>query len=630
MNKYRLLLSFLLLASTSTLFAQIPEDCTDRQQANGWPEYYCDCKYNYQDFTLPLDIQISESVWFKGNINELAQGISAYLHSDCEFSFEVYISCTAKEPRYQAVFAPNVANTVDGSTIKRKLEEEGFGQVDASFYICITPINGLGGRLIMRSEADGMPSACDDPLYIFPSMSLYSTQPTDVYVIDPSNIAEATDIIIHWQGENNTPCELQLTSNSCEGSIVDKVTLDATNNCYTLTAEVLDEAWFNDEKFYLHFSHAPGTAGFVHCLVPEYTAVYTDTTVCQGMGVQMEDTLLTETTTYPVDTVFLHTNQYRVNYLNVIVVEPETQPDTLAFKYSQQPYIYRGQHTISKPGDYDITIHTSGQCDERYALHVYHDIDTLVNVVDTFLCYGASYEHEGKKYQKNTSFAKTDWKNQDTLILDTLNVYFATTPDIVYDTIMQNQNKYGKTFKQTGDFNFTYTNPLTYCVDSIVLHVKPSSNDGITYDYYYIDTTLCQGMEYEDYYGNVYTESTVLYDTIPRVMNKHYEVEITTITFINPEYLSDTLILAQSELPYIYRDTTIYSYGEYELEYYTAEGCLELAIHLFVQEKKVPTHLDNTELYDRPRLILHDGVVYVLRGSEVYTLFGQLVHITQP
>ena len=630
MNKYPIFLSFLLLVFAPTLLAQIPEDCADRQQANGWPEYYCDCKYNYQDFTLPLDIQVSESKWFKGNINELAQGISAYLHSDCEFSFEVYISCTAKEFRYQAVFAPNVANTVDGSTIKRKLEEEGFGQVDASFYICITPINGLGGRLIMRSEADGMPSACDDPLYIFPGMSLYSTQPADVYVIDPSNIEEATDIIIHWQGDNNTPCDLQLTTNSCDGPLVDEATLDATNNCYTLTAEVLDEAWFNDEKFYLHFSHASGTAGFVHCLVPEYTAVHTDTTVCQGMGVQMEDTLLTETTTYPVDTVFLHTNQYRVNYLNVLVVEPETQPDTLAFKYSQQPYIYRGQHTISKPGDYDITIHTSGQCDERYALHVYHDIDTVVNVVDTFLCYGASYEHEGKKYQKNTSFAKTDWKNQDTLILDTLNVYFATTPDIVYDTIMQNQNKYGKTFKQTGDFNFTYTNPLTYCVDSIVLHVKPGSNDGITYDYYYIDTTLCQGMEYEDYYGNVYTESTVLYDTIPRVMNKHYEVEITTITFIEPEYLSDTLILAQSELPYIYRDTTIYSYGEYELEYYTAEGCLELAIYLSVLEKKVTTNLENTELYDRPRLILHDGVVYILRGSEVYTLFGQLVHITQP
>ena len=71
---------------------------------------------------------------------------------------------------------------------------------------------------------------------------------------------------------------------------MDKVTLDATTNCYTLSSEALDEAWFNDEKFYLHFSHDPGTAGFVHCLVPEYTTAYTDTTICQGMGVQMEDT----------------------------------------------------------------------------------------------------------------------------------------------------------------------------------------------------------------------------------------------------------------------------------------------------------------------------------------------------
>ena len=625
MNKYRLLLSFLLLASTSTLLAQIPEDCADRQQANDWPEYYCDCKYTAEDFSLPLDIQISGTRWFKGKISDLAQGISAYLNSDCPMKFEVYPFCTSKTPEYEKIFEQNQANTIDGTSIKHRLEEAGYGSAEGTFYISISPLVGLGGRLILRSEADGMPSACEDPLYIFPGMALYSTQPTDVYVIDPSNIAEATDVIIHWKGDNNTPCELQLTSNSCDGPIVDKVTLDATNNCYTLTSEVLDEAWFNDEKFYLHFSHAPGTAGFVHCLVPEYTAAYTDTTICQGMGVQMEDTLLTETTTYPIDTVFLHTNQYRVNYLNVLVVEPETQPDTLAFQYTHQPYIYRNQHIISKPGNYDLTIHTPGACDERYALHVYHDIDTLVNVVDTFLCYGASYEHNGKLYQKNTSFAQADWKNQDTLILDTLNVYFATTPDIVYDTIMQNQNKYGKTFKQTGDFNFTYTNPLTYCVDSIILHVKPGSNDGITYDYYYIDTTLCQGMEYEDYYGNVYTESTVLYDTIPRVMNKLYEVEITTITFIEPEYLSDTLILAQGELPYIYRDTTIYSFGEYELEYYTEEGCLELAINLSVQEKKVATNLENTELYDRPRLILRDGVVYILRDSEVYTLLGEKI-----
>ena len=632
MNKYPIFLSFLLLAFTTTLVAQIPEDCADRQQTNGWPEYYCDCKYNYQDFTLPLDIQVSESKWFKGNINELAQGISAYLHSDCEFSFEVYISCTAKESRYEAVFAPNVANTVDGSTIKHKLEEEGFGQVDASFYICITPINGLGGRLIMRSEADGMPSACDDPLYIFPGMSLYSTQPADIYVIDPSNIEEATDIIIHWDGDNNTPCELQITSNSCDGALVDEVTLDATNNCYTLTAELLDEAWFNDEKFYLHFNHAPNTAGFVHCLVPEYTTICTDTTICQGMGIQLADTLLTESTTHLVDTVFLHTNQYRVNCLNITVVAPDIQPDTLAFKYTQQPYLYRNQHTISTPGNYDLTIYTPGACDERYALHVYHDIDTLVNVMDTFLCYGASFEYNGKVYLQDVSLGTSTWKNQDTLILDTLNVYFATTPEIVYDTIMQNDYKYGKTFKQTGDFAFIYTNPTTYCVDSIYLHVLPGGvDDGVKYDYYYIDTILCQGMEYEDYYGNIYTTSTVLYDTVWRIPNKHCEIEISTITFIEPEYRSDTLILAKIELPYIYhdtmvdRDTEISDFGEYELEYYTEGGCLESVVYLSVQEKSTPTNIDDVTLFDRPRLILRDGVVYILRGSEVYTLLGEKI-----
>jgi hypothetical protein len=190
---------------------------------------------------------------------------------------------------------------------------------------------------------------------------------------------------------------------------------------------------------------------------------------------------------------------------------------------------------------------------------------------------------------------------------------------------MQHDYKYGKTFKQTGDFAFTYTNPTTYCVDSIYLHVLPGVDDGVKYDYYYIDTTLCQGDVYEDYYGNEYTTSTVIYDTVWRVPNKHCEIEITTITFIETEYLYETLALTQSELPYLYRDTTISVFGEYELEYYTTGGCLELVIYLSVQEKKIPTSVDNTPLFDRPRLILRDGVVYILRGTETFTLLGEKI-----
>ena len=57
---------------------------------------------------------------------------------------------------------------------------------------------------------------------------------------------------------------------------------------------------------------------------------------------------------------------------------PEAIPDTLALKQAALPYTYRGQETITAFGDYDLTIRTSGECDERYLLHVYHTIDTCL------------------------------------------------------------------------------------------------------------------------------------------------------------------------------------------------------------------------------------------------------------
>ena len=146
MNKYPIFLSFLLLVFAPTLLAQIPEDCADRQQTNNWPEYYCDCKYAAEDFSLPLDIQISDTRWFKGKISDLAQGISAYLNSDCPMKFEVYPFCTSKTPEYEKIFEQNQANSIDGTSIKNRLEEAGYGSVEATFYISISPVNGAVAR----------------------------------------------------------------------------------------------------------------------------------------------------------------------------------------------------------------------------------------------------------------------------------------------------------------------------------------------------------------------------------------------------------------------------------------------------------------------------------------------------
>ncbi len=557
MNKYRLLLSFLLLASTSTLFAQIPEDCADRQQTNGWPEFYCDCKYTAEDFILPLDIQISDTRWFKGKISDLAQGISAYLNSDCPMKFEVYPFCTSKTPEYEKIFEQNQANTIDGTSIKQRLEDAGYGSADGTFYISISPIVGLGGRLILRSEEDGMPSSCDDPLHIFPGMSLYSTQPTDVYVIDPSNIAETTDIIIHWDADSNTPCDLQITSNSCNGPIMAEVTLDATNSCYTFTAETLDEAWFNDEKFYLHFSHSTNTAGFVRCLVPEYTAVYKDTTICQGMGVQVGDTSLTQTTTYLLDTVFLHINKYKVNYLNVHVLAPEIQYDTLSLKATQLPYIYK-QQSITEFRDYDLLLSYEDNCDEHIALHVQHHIDTLRHTIDSTICFGGTFKRGEKIYKNDITFVDTVAVNQDTISITTLNVLFDKEPTIYYDTLALKSTELSKPYRYRlpngnaetitafGQYKFTYENPP--CQEQLLLYVYHQ----IDTIYQIVDTTLCTNTSF--LYNDTLniTSDTAFVDSIWLNQDALYIADI-QVHFAIDQLQYDTLYLKTTDFPYLYR-----------------------------------------------------------------------------
>lgn len=620
MNLQRFSVAICLFVFATTLMAQTSDDCAKLQADKGYPSYYCDCKEGYTDFILPIDTIVDgEPIWYKGWVSDLYDGVSAYMHSDCDFNFEVYTSCSAQAPKYSALFAQNQANSIDGEAIKRKLQENNVGDIDMAFYIRISPIAGNGGRLIMRKQNDGMPSSCDDPLYIFPGMSLYSTRTNDVYVVDPNQLYDLTDIILQWEPDTNTPCDLQITQATCDGPTIAQTTLHA-DDIYILPAQQIQQAKDNNQQLYFHLNHAANTSGMFHCLAPEYEEYYIDTLMCQGMGLQVGDTLLTEATVYTIDTVYEYANLYTIYFYDLSFYEPDLQYDTLAFQYTHQPYLYRGQHTISEPGNYDLTIHTPGACDERYLLHVYHDRDTIVNVADTFLCYGASFKYQGRLYSQDVSFGQAVWKNQDTLLIDSLYVRFASTPEIVHDTIMQNQNKYGTTYKQPGEFRFTYTNPTTYCVDSIILLVKPNSDLNIQYDYYYIDTTLCQGMEYEDIYGNVYTESTVLYDTIPRVMNKHYEVEITTITFTEPEIQYDTISLKTTQLPYKYNKyCTVDTFDLYDYTVHVDGRCDERYQLTVLHDIDTLTQSLDTTLC-QGKTYLYNGVEY----SSDITLFDTL------
>ena len=99
---------------------------------------------------------------------------------------------------------------------------------------------------------------------------------------------------------------------------------------------------------------------------------------------------------------------------------------------------------------------------------------------------------------------------------------------------------------------------------------------------------------------------------------------MTTITFTEPENVYESIYIEQSQLPYIYREQTIDSFGEYVFTLSNIEECSEI-IHLSVIQKSTPTSLDNPSVGNRPQLILRDGVVYVLRGSEMFTVLGEKI-----
>ena len=635
MNLQRFFVAFSLFVFATILLAQPSDDCLRLQEERGFPSYYCDCKEGYTNFQLPVDTVISyQPIWFKGWVSDLYDGLSAYLHSDCDLNFEVYASCTAKEPRYQAIFSRNKANAIDGESIKRKLEENQVGNLDIAFYICISPMGGEGGRLIMRKESDGMPSTCDDPLYMLPGMSLYSTQNNDVYVIDPAELNSLTDIIIQWEPDKTTSCQLKVTRGSCNGPIMAQTTLE-TDDAYIIPAADIRQSLSNNEQIFLHFSHAANTAGMVHCLAPEYEENYIDTLLCQGMGLEVHDTLLTEQTIYLIDTTYAYANVYYVNFYDLSFYEPDLQYDSLALYESQLPFLYRGQYAVTDFGEYDVTIHTPGQCDEQYALSVYHKIDTIITVRDTALCYGAKFEYQNRLYTENVSFESTTWKNADTYLIDSLHVYFATTPEIVHDTISVNERKYGRYFDTEGDYTFTAVNTTSGCVDSIILHVQPSL-DGVTYTYEYFDEELCQGLVY-DYYGDTYTSSVVIRDSM-WMSNDECTIFVTTVTFIPPTPHYDTISIKSTALPYNYHGKKITEFGTHDITIHEEDECDERYVLTLVHDidtlyQTVDTALCQGTAYE------HNGISYtqpvslvdkVWQDADTYVITTTHVHFKQP
>jgi hypothetical protein len=374
---------------------------------------------------------------------------------------------------------------------------------------------------------------------------------------------------------------------------------------YDLTIHVDGEC---DERYLLHVSHAIDTL-----------TQSLDTTLCQGKTYLYNGVTYTTDTTL-IDTLQLDADTYQILTIQVAFTAPDIQADTLSLKTTDLPYTYREQYTVETFGEHDVQIHTPGSCDERYQLSVLHGIDTTYQTIDTTLCQGMSYTYDGVEYTTDITLVDTLQLDPDTYQVLTIQVSF-TAPELQYDTLslkttdlpytyheqymVEDFGEYDVLIHTSGSCDERYLLSVLHNIDTLVLEA---------------DTFLCYGNTFV--YEEQEYQSDTLLQTISWLNADTMQIDILSVSFATqPEVLYDTLIVALSDLPYQYRDTLVTAFGEYELLLYNHDGCLE-QIYLSVQEK-TPTSLDDTPIYDRPRLILRDGVVYVLRGSEVYTLLGE-------
>ena len=382
------------------------------------------------------------------------------------------------------------------------------------------------------------------------------------------------------------------------------------NQAYDFTLHYEDAC---DEHYYLYVVHAIDTL---------YQII--DTTLCQGMAYEHLGGYFTENTTLQTSD-WLNSDTYQITTIHLYFTAPEAQRDTLKLKTTDLPYVYHGQDTIYDFGNHDITLHTEGQCDERYLVHAYHRIDTIYHVVDSILCYGVpSYEYNGRIYTEERVFTEYSQYNADTVLLDIIGFYFDSEPSPVYDTLALRANQLPYTYKMLdrkyltidhfGDYSKQYENYDTWCIENLYLHVYQLI-DTIRTD---IDTTLCQGKIFT-HNAQSYTTDTTLVDAAMG-SDGNYHITTLVIRFTAPDAVSDTLALKSTDLPYLYRNQELIpAFGDYDITIHTPGVCDErYLLHVYHAIDTIFTSIDTT---------LCEGRIFTYNALE-YTVDTALVDST--
>ena len=396
-----------LLLCCSALALQAQTECGGKET---YPAHYCDCQYNQAKINSISQLNylnFNDSLWFQGSSTIFTNaGMTAYLFSESDVQVDVYQRCTAKSTLFSFTVPKNQTRDMDAQAIKDRMIAEG---VDPSSQMAMRMVfypveEGAQCELYCYPYNTGPNSTAKDPLPVLVGMTYVSSHAYDVYELKAENIPASCALYTQWSEPSNLPCQLTITRGSATGEEVAVHDFLNASTYFRFDPNLLAEVRASGESLFMHYRHDASAAGRIITREAPVTTHVTDTTLCQGKGVEAYGVNYTAPGLVAYNREWVGTSLKVCEYkYNLILTEPEVQYDTLQVHVSELPMLYRGQYLIPSAGacDFDCTIHHDGECDERYLLHVVREYDDYVTA-----CYGEAYEWHGTTYTQNGTYTK--------------------------------------------------------------------------------------------------------------------------------------------------------------------------------------------------------------------------------
>lgn len=319
-----------------------------------------------------------QPVWFLASMESFGNGMNAYWYSTDSLRLEAYLTCISLRPAYERTIGPQGIFSLSLDELLHKVDSVaaslGLGQIDdilqlfPTVNIKVVPVGEQAGRLIFQEYPLGPKTDCDNPLPVYMDAPYLLTDTANVYALTFAEQPDSMHVV--WTSEPLHPDSLpviQVRRGACDGEILAEEQPD-TNGVYVLPQEWMDEVYRSSDTLFFHIFVKKN--GKIRFRPVTYTYAEVDTVLCEGKGLQLQDTLLKASTSY-TDTV-IKSDGYRhfiTHYELEVQPAPETN-DTLYVGAAELP-LQMQEVWIESEGNYSLRYQTEEGCDSIVHLQVY-------------------------------------------------------------------------------------------------------------------------------------------------------------------------------------------------------------------------------------------------------------------